>query len=164
MSADAFGDPVGGIAADRGGVWVAESLAGVYRVERRTNRVGARIEPSLTAGRFDAVQVFPAAGLVLALGVETSGGALTQRNVLARIDASDDRVEGVTPLPSGRLTATIGDSSLWVAPIGGSTVERLAARTGRTVARFRAKIGIALAVAGGHVWTVYPDGVLRELR
>lgn len=161
---DAFGDPVGGVAADTGGVWSAESLAGVYRVDQRANRISAKIRVPLPTGQFDAVQVFPLAGHVLALGVKTSGGALTQRNLLARIDADNNRVQGTTSLPSGQLVATTGAGSLWVARLGGSTVERIEPRTGRVVGRFRARAGAALAVAGGHLWTVSTRGVVRQLR
>lgn len=161
---DAFGDSVGGVAADTGGVWLAESLAGVYRVDQQTNRISAKIRVPLPTGQFDAVQVFPLAGQVLALGVKTSGGTLTQRNVLARIDANHKRVEGITSLPSGRLVATTGAGSLWVARFGGSTVERVDPRTGRVVARLGARAGTALVVAGRHLWTVSPHGVLRRLR
>jgi streptogramin lyase len=164
MPPDAFGDPVGGIAADTGGVWSAEGLAGVYRVDQQTNRISAKIRVPFPTGQFDAVQVFPLAGQVLALGVETSGGTLTQRNLLARIDANHNRVEGITSLPSGRLVATTGAGSLWVARFGGSTVERIDPHTGRVVARLRARAGTALAVAGGHLWTVSPRGVVRWLR
>lgn len=161
---EAFGDSVGGVAADTGGVWSAESLAGVYRVDQQTNRISAKIRVPLPTGQFDAVQVFPLAGQVLALGVKTSGGTLTQRNLLARIDANNNRVQGTTSLPSGQLVATAGAGSLWVARFGGSTVERIDPRTGRAVARFRARAGRALAVAGGHVWTVSTRGVVRRLR
>jgi sugar lactone lactonase YvrE len=164
MPPDAFGDPVGGIAADTNGAWSAESLAGVYRVDQRANRISAKIRIPLATGRFDAVQVFPLAGQVLVLGVRTSGGALTQRNVLARIDANRNRVEGITSLPSGRLVTTAGAGSLWVARVGGSTVERVDPRTGRVVARFQAQAGTALAFAGGHLWTVSPRGVVRQVR
>jgi streptogramin lyase len=156
MPPNAFGDPVGGMAVDARGVWSAESLAGVYRVDQQTNRVSAKIRVPLTTGKFDAVQVFPLAGQVLALGVETSGGTLTQRNVLARIDANHKRVEGTTSLPSGPLVATTGAGSLWTARLGGSTVERIDPRTGRVVARIRARVGNALAVAGDHLWTASP--------
>ncbi len=164
MPPDAFGDPVGGIAADTGGAWSAESLAGVYRVDQRANRISAKIRVPLATGRFDAVQVFPLAGQVLVLGVKTSGGALTQRNLLARIDANHNRVERITSLPSGRVVATTGAGSLWVARLGGATVGRVDPRTGRVVARFRAHAGTALAVSGGHLWTVSPRGVVRQVR
>lgn len=164
MPPDAFGDPVGGIAADTGGVWSAESLAGVYRVDQRANRISAKIRVPLATGRFDALQVFPLVGRILALGVKTSGGVLTRHNVLARIDASHNLVEGVTPLPSGQLIAATGKGSLWVAEVGGSFVERLEPRTGRVVARFRARVGTAVAVSGGHLWTASSGGVVRRLR
>lgn len=164
MPPDAFGDPVGGIAAGTGGVWLAESLAGVYRVDQRTNRISAKIRVPLAAGRFDAVQVFPLAGQVLALGVKTSGGALTQRNVLARIAANHNRVEGITSLPSGQLVATTGEGSLWVAGVGRTMVERLDPRTGRVLTRFQARVGTTLAVAGGHLWTSSAGGVVRQVR
>jgi streptogramin lyase len=110
------------------------------------------------------VQVFPSPGHVLVVGVKTSGGVLTQRNALGRIDAGHDRVEGVTPLPSGPLAAASGQGQLWVARVGGSTIERIDPLTGAIIGRARGKVGAALAVAGGHLWTAYRDGVVRELR
>ena len=161
---DAAGDTVGGIAAGAGGVWLAESLAGVYRVDERTKRIAARIRVPLAAGKFDATKIFPTAGRILALGVKTSGGVLSQRNVLARIDPNHNRVEGITSLPSGQLVAATGKGSLWVARVGQSTVERLDPRTGRVLTRFRAHVGTALAVAGGHLWTSSAGGVVRQVR
>jgi streptogramin lyase len=160
----AAGDTVDGIAAGAGGVWLAESLAGVYRVDERTKRIDARIRVPLAAGKFDATKIFPTDGRILALGVKTSAGVLTQRNVLARIDANHNRVEGITSLPSGQLVATTGEGSLWVARVGQSTVERLDPHTGRVLTRFRAQVGTALAVAGGHLWTSSAGGVVRQVR
>jgi streptogramin lyase len=89
---------------------------------------------------------------------------LTQRNVLARIDASHNRVRGVMPLPAGQLVATTGEGSLWVARLGGSTVERIDPRTGRVIARLRAQVGTALAVARDHLWTASSSGLVYRLR
>lgn len=161
---DAAGDTVSGIAAGAGSVWLAESLAGVYRVDERAKRIAAKIRVPLAAGKFDATEIFPTAGRIVALGVKTSGGALTQRNVLARIDPNRNQVEGITSLPSGQLVATTGAGSLWVAPVGQSTVERLNPRTGRVLTRFRAQVGTALAVAGGHLWTSSAGGVISRLK
>ncbi len=161
---DAAGDTFGGIAAGAGGVWLAESLAGVYRVDERTKRIDARIRVSLAAGKFDATEIFPTAGRILALGVKASDGSLTQRNLLARIDPHHNRVEGTTSLPSGQLVAATGAGSLWVARVGRSTVERLDPRTGRVLAHFRAQVGTSLAVAGGHLWTASADGVVSRWR
>jgi streptogramin lyase len=163
MPPDAAGDTVGGVAAGAGGVWLAESLAGVYRVDERTSRIDARIRVSLAAGKFDATEIFPTAGRILALGVKASGGVLTQRNVLARIDPNHNRVEGISPLPSGQLVAATGAGSLWVARVGRTTVERLDPHTGRVLARLRAQVGTSLAVAGGHLWTSSAGGVVSQV-
>jgi hypothetical protein len=156
-------DAFGGVAVGARAVWLAESLAGVYRIDPRTNRVVARIHVPLSAGRFDAERVVPAAGKVLVVGGTTSANVLTNRNRLARIDPLRNRVDAVTPLPSGPLAVTFGEGSLWVAPFGSSTVDRVDPRTGKLVARFRGEIGTALAVAGGNLWTAFPNGTLRQL-
>jgi streptogramin lyase len=159
LPADAFG----GMAVGSGGVWLAESLAGVYRIDPRTNQVGAKIRIPLAAGGFDAEQPFPSNREVLVVGDRTSGNVLTNRKGLARIDANHDRTESVTPLPSGPLAVVLEEGSLWVARYGSSTLQRVNPRTGRVVAHFRAHVGTMLAVAGGHIWTAFPNGTIREL-
>lgn len=158
---DAFGD----MAVGPGAVWLAESLAGLYRIDPRTNRLVARIRTRQVAGGFDAEQVVvPSRRRVLVVGGKTSGDVLTSRNVLARIDSKHNRVEGAKPLPPGPLAVTFGEGSLWVARIGGTSVVRIDPSTGEVVDRLRGKIGTALALAGGHVWTVFSNGTLRELK
>lgn len=156
-------DALGGITAGRRRVWVSESLAGVYRVDSRTKPAIARIRIPLAAGRFDAGRVIPAASGVLVIGDATSGGAYTGRNVLVRIGYGDGEVKGVTPLPPGPLAVAFGKGSLWAAQAGSSSIQRIDARTGRPVGRTRAKVGSALAFAGGSLWTIFPDGTLRRL-
>ena len=156
-------DGLGGMTAGRRRVWVSESLAGVYRVDPRIKPAIARIRIPLAAGRFDAGQVVPAASGVLLIGDRTSGGGYTGRNVLVRVGYGDGEVKGVTPLPPGPLAVAFGKGSLWVARSGGSGVMRIDPRTGRPVGRVRAKVGSALAFAGGSLWTIFPDGTLRQL-
>jgi streptogramin lyase len=157
-------DAFGGMAVAPGAVWLAESLAGVYRIDPRTDRVVARIRTRHVAGGFDAGQVVvPSRRRVLIVGGKTSGDMLTSRNVLARIDARRNRVEGVTPLQPGPLAATFGEGSLWVARIGGTSVVRIDPSTGEVIDRLRGKIGSALALADGHIWTVLSSGTVREL-
>jgi streptogramin lyase len=158
-------DAFGGMAVGPGAVWLAESLAGVYRIDPRTDRVVARIRTRNVAGGFDAGQVVvPSRRRVLIVGGKTSGEMLTRRNVLARIDSRHNRVEGVTPLQPGPLAVTFGEGSLWVARIGGTGVVRIDPSTGEVIDRLRGKIGSALALADGHIWTVLSSGTLRELK
>jgi streptogramin lyase len=154
----------GGITVGPGAVWLAESLAGVYRIDPRTNHVIARIRIPLAAGSLDAEQIVLSGGKVLAIGAKTSANMLTGRNGVARIDPQRNRVEAVTPLPSGPLAVTVGQGSLWVARVGGSSVERVDPRTGKVVARIRGQIGTALAVAGGYLWTASREGTIRKLK
>jgi streptogramin lyase len=158
-------DAFQGITVGPGAVWLAESLAGVYRIDPRTNHVSARIRIPLAAGSLDAEQIVLSGGKVLAIGAKTSADTLTGQNGVARIDPQHNRVEAVTPLPSGPLLAvTVGQGSLWVARVGGSSVERVDPRTGKVVARIRGQIGTALAVAGGYLWTASREGTIRKLK
>lgn len=160
---EAFGDPFGGMALGAGAVWLAESLAGVYRVDPRTSRVAARIRIPLRKGRFDATKVIPCGGAVLVLGARTSGGALTSQNVLARIRLPRNTGAALTPLPAGPLEATCGAGLLWVARPEASSIERIDPRSGRVVGRRPARMGTALAFAGGRLWTVTRGGTVRQL-
>ena len=62
-------------------VWLPEGLAGVYRVDSRTNRVVARLKVSLPHDRFDAERITVCAGKVLVLGAAVRA-ALTNREYL----------------------------------------------------------------------------------
>jgi hypothetical protein len=144
-------------------LWISESLAGVYRVDPASGRISARIQLGPRTGRLVASRFLFARGSVLVVGVWTRGGALTGGNGLARLNPQSNRVERVTPLPSGQLTAAFGKRALWIARVGGSSVERIDPRTGRVLGRRRASVGTALAVAGGRLWTADRDGSIRPL-
>jgi streptogramin lyase len=146
-----------------GALWISESLAGTYRIDPATNRVTARIRIGPRTGRLVPIRFLFARGGVLAIGAWTRGGSLTGGNGLVRLDPSRNRVEAVTPLPPGQLAAAVGDGELWVAHVGGSTVERIDPRTGRTTSRIHGKVGIALAFAAGRLWTADRDGTIRPL-
>lgn len=157
------GKATGEIAVGGGGVWVAESLLGVYRIDPMTNRVVARIRIGPPAGRFAVDKPVLAVARVFAVGSWTRGDVLTGERGLARIDPQRNRVESTTPLPSGPLAIASGQGSLWVARAGGSLVERIDAATGKITGRFRAAAGVALAIAGDHVWTATEDGTIRQI-
>ena len=53
--------------------------------------------------------------------------------------------------------------ALWVGRVGGSSVERIDPSTGRVSGRLLAKVGTALAVAGGRLWTADRNGTIRRL-
>ena len=144
-------------------LWLAESLLGVYRVDLQTDRVVARIRIPVNAGSLDSTQIFLGAGKVLVVGTESAGTVLTNRNGLARLDPKSNRVEGVTPLPSGPLAVTFGKGSLWVARFDGSTVERIDPASGKVVDRIHARIGMALAVVGDRLWTASANGTIRQI-
>jgi len=151
-------DAFGGMAAGPHAVWVAESLAGLYRVDPRTNRVAARIRME----GFDAEQVVVCDGKVLVLGAAASVQRdLPNREYLVRV--LRDGAKRIGRLPSGPLAYTCGAGSLWLGQQGGSRLERIDPANGRVVAQRRAKIGTALAYAGGKLWTARPDGAVRQL-
>ena len=97
----------------------------------QTNRVVARIAIGPAGSRLDPVQLVSTASKVLAVGTWTSGGALTNRNGLARLDPVRNRVEAATPLPVGPLVSTYGNGALWVGRVGGSTLVRIDPSTGK---------------------------------
>ncbi len=157
------GKATGELAVGRGGVWLAESLLGVYRIDPTTNRVVARIHIGPPGGRFAVDKPVVGEGRVLAIGSWTRGDVLTGKRGLAQIDPRRNRLEAVTPLPSGPLAVAIGKGSVWVARVGASSVDRLDASTGRVIARHRADDVGLLAVGGGYVWTATRGGTIRRL-
>jgi streptogramin lyase len=151
------------VATAPGAVWLSESLLGLYRVNSRTNRVVARIPIGPAHGRLAVGQLIPAGKRLLALGEWTSGGTLTGRNGLARLNTTRNRVQGITPLPAGQLASAYGAGSLWLGRVDGSLLERIDPASGRILQRLPARLGVQLAVADGHVWTVTRGGALRRL-
>jgi hypothetical protein len=159
LPADATGD----LAAGLGGVWVAESLAGVYRVRPSTNKVAARIRVGTRDKRLSVERVFLAHGNVLGLGAETSSGAPNGANGIAVIDPTNNRVRFHAALPPGPLAATSGGGWLWIGRFGGSELDRIDPLTGKISQRFPARIGVALAFAHREVWTADARGLVRRL-
>ena len=151
-------DTIGGIAVGGGAVWVAESLLGVARVDPMRSRVVGRIR----IARLAVDQVVVAGGAIFAIGGRTSSGALSGGSAVARIDPSRNRVRAVTLLPAGAPVIARGAGALWVGIRERSLLVRIDARTG-AVSRLRARIGVALAFAGGRLWTADADGALRQL-
>jgi hypothetical protein len=144
-------------------VWLSESLLGLYRVSTTRNRVVARTPLGPAGHRFVAVQLLPAGKRLLAVGEWTNAGTLINRNGLARIDPARNSVDALTPLPSGQLTAAVGRSSLWVGRVNGTLLEKINPGSGTVVRRLQARAGVALAFAGGRLWTLFRDGTLRRL-
>lgn len=151
------------IATAPGTVWLSESLLGLYRVSTKTNRVVARIPIGPAGGRFVPAQLIPAGKRLLAVGEWTNAGTLTDRNGLARLARAHNRVEAVTPLPAGQLTAAYGGGSLWIGRVNTDMLEKIDPGSGRVVRRLHARVGVALAFAGGRLWTVLRDGSLQRL-
>jgi sugar lactone lactonase YvrE len=157
------GHTTGAITFGEGSVWVAENVLGVYRVDTERNRVVARIRIGRVVEPLSVGRVVVGGDKVLALGVRTSGGTLTGRNAVARIDPGRNRVEGVTGLPPGPLATAFGNGALWVGRAGGSQLDLIDPRSGRLVRRYRVPVGTALAVANGDVWTATRDGIVRRV-
>jgi streptogramin lyase len=152
------------MAVSAGSVWIGESLAGLYRIDPAQNRVVARLQIGPRAGRLVPTRLLAApGGALFAVAVRTKGGALTPRNALARIDPRRNRVEGVTALRPGPLLVATGAGSLWIARRNGSGVERIDPSNGRVIAHLDAKVGMALALAGGRIWTIERAGTIRSL-
>jgi hypothetical protein len=156
-------DTFGGLAVDRQSVWIGEALLGVYRVDVRTNRVASTVHLGPLAARLSPDALVMGDGRLFAVGTWSKYKSATERRGLARIDTARRTLHGVTPLPTGPLTFALGGHSLWVAQIGGSEIERIDARSGTVVARLHARVGVALAYAGGRLWTATANGTIRAL-
>jgi hypothetical protein len=105
----------------------------------------------------------PCGGRALVLGVRSSAGSLSAQYLLARLSPRHDHVDGITALGMGPFELTCGGGSLWLAPAKGSFFDRIDPATGKRVNRRQAAIGTGLAYAGGELWTVFPDGTVRQL-
>jgi hypothetical protein len=144
-------------------VWLSESLLGIYRVSTETNKVVARLPVGPAGGRFDPVQLIPTYTQLLAIGEWTKAGTLTNRNGLARVDSTRNRVDAVTPLPAGQLTSAYGAGSLWVGRVNATTLTQIDPRTGITLRQFHVRVGRLLAFAGSALWTAFRDGTLQRV-
>lgn len=102
------GKATGELAASRRGVWVAESLLGIYRIDPATNRVSARIKIGPRTRRFAVDRPVVGGGWVLAIGSRTRNDVLTDERGFARIDPTRNRLRSITPLPSGRSRSRSG--------------------------------------------------------
>jgi hypothetical protein len=54
-------------------------------------------------------------------------------------------------------------AGLWLGRVNGALLEQLAPGSGTIVRRLHARVGVALAVACGRLWTVSRDGRLERL-
>lgn len=104
---------------------------------------------------FDAQRAFSPSTRLSWPGLASSQPALglaatfSQKRGLVRIDARRNRVQSITPLPSGPLVIASGQGSLWVARLGGSSVERA---TGKVTGRFALRLALgsqSLATTSG---------------
>jgi hypothetical protein len=147
-------DTVGGIAVGDRSVWVAESLLGLARIDAETNvaRVHVRV-PGLAVD-----QPLVADGRVFAVGGVVSGRTLTGG---AAVAAVAPRIATVARFPRGPAAVAAGGGSVWAGRMNGDGLVEIDASSGRVVRHLTARIGIALAHAGGKLWTVDRDGRLR---
>jgi streptogramin lyase len=158
LPADAFQ----AIATAPGTVWLSESLLGIYRVDTHTNRVAARIPIGSREHRFVAAQLIPTGRRLLALGEWTNAGTVTSHNGLARLDPRSNRLAPVTGLLPGQLTAAFG-GSLWVGQVNSNVLDQIDPGNGKVIRRLHSHVGVALAFAGRHLWTISHDGNLEPV-
>jgi len=154
----------GEIAAGDGAVWVAEQLAGVYRVNAAAGRVVARIEVGPRRRRLAIQSVALGEGAVFAIGTRIGKHQVaTGENALVRIDPASNRVESVTSLPRDAGSAVAyGARALWIAQRDGPSIYRIDPETGRVTAKVGPGAGAAFAIAGGRLWTASHEGTLRQ--
>jgi streptogramin lyase len=157
------GDAFQAITATPNAVWLSESLLGIYRISTKTNKLVARLPVGPAGGRFDPVQLIATDTQLLAIGQWTSAGTLTNRNGLARVDSTRNRVTAVTPLPAGQLTSAYGAGSLWVGRVNATTLTQIDPRSGKTLRQLHVRVGRMLAFAGGAPWTAFRDGTLQQV-
>jgi streptogramin lyase len=157
------GKATGEIAVGAGAVWVAASLFGVYRVDPSAHRVVARVRIGPSTNRLAVDTPVVGERKVFAVGAWTRNGVLTGRRGLARIDPRRTRLEAVTALPSGPLAVAYGKGSLWVARVGGSSVERIAPASGTVIERFRTDDAAVITVASRRVWIATRDGTIHRI-
>jgi streptogramin lyase len=157
------GDAFQAITATPNAVWLSESLLGIYRISTKTNKVVARLPIGPAGSRLDPVQLIPTDTQLLAIGQWTNAGTLTNRNGLARVDSTRNRVTDVTPLPAGQLTSAYGAGSLWVGHVNTTTLTQIDPRSGKTLRRLHVRVGRILAFAGGALWTALGDGTLQQV-
>jgi streptogramin lyase len=157
------GDAFQAITATPGAVWLSEGLLGIYRISTKTNKVVARLPVGPAGGRFDPVQLIPTDTQLLAIGQWTNAGTLTNRNGLARVNSTRNRVTTVTPLPAGQLTSAYGAGSLWVGRVNATTLAQIDPLSGKTLRQLHVRVGRMLAFAGGALWTAFGDGTLQQV-
>jgi YVTN family beta-propeller protein len=80
-----------------------------------------------------------------------------------RLDPATNRVIARIQVGGEPYGLAVGGGSVWVGRVNSSLVERIDPSSGRPIARLAAHVGVALAVAGGRLWTITSDGALREL-
>lgn len=152
-----------GVAAGPSAAWAAVELAGVAKIDPSTYRVTAEIKIERGERALSVGQTLLGGGKVLAVGDWTTNKTVTNAVAVARIDPSTLHVEGVTVLAGPRIALTFGEGSLWVARPGGKTIQHIDPATGRMTTRVSgAVVGVALAVAGGSVWTVSSTGTVAR--
>jgi streptogramin lyase len=152
-----------GVSADRTSAWAAIELGGVARLDVHTYRVVAEV-PIRADGRMLSVgQTFVVEGNVLAVGDLTEDNAVTNTMALARVSPRDLRLEGVTLLPGPRLCLAVSGGVLWAARVGGSSVQRIDPATGAVSGTVRGRVGVAIAVSSGSVWTITRTGIVRRV-
>jgi streptogramin lyase len=157
------GDAFQAITAAPNAVWLSESLLGIYRINTKTNKVVARLAVGPAGGRLDPIQLIPTDTQLLAIGQWTNAGTLTNRNGLARVDSTRNRVEAVTPLPAGQLTSAYAAGSLWVGRVNATTLTQIDSHSGKTLRQLHVRVGRMLAFAGGALWTALGDGTLQQV-
>lgn len=144
-------------------VWVAVGPPGVDRISPKAKRVVARISVIRRGRQLSAADIVLGGGKVFVVGSWAAGTVLTRDRVLVRMNAARNAVEAVTALPQGAALVTFGRGFLWVARAGGSSMQQIDGLTGRLIRRVPADVGVALAVAGGHLWAADADGTLRPI-
>lgn len=157
------GDAFQAITATPNAVWLSEGLFGIYRISTETNQLVARLPVGPASGRFDPVQLIPTDTQLLAIGQWTNAGTLTNRNGLARVDSTRNRVTEVTPLPAGQLTSAYGAGSLWVGGVNATTLTQIDPRSGKTLRQLHVRVGRMLSFASGALWTAFGDGTLQQV-
>jgi hypothetical protein len=151
----------GAILARPGGVWVAEDLLGVLRIDPFTASTSLLTIEAADGRRLSVGDLALADGGIWAAGTwargRTSssghtGYVSTDRAAIARIDLRSRKLARITPLPERLVIVGAGGRHIWLAQWPGRNLYGLhttSGRLGRTPLRER---GFVLAVSRGTVW------------
>jgi hypothetical protein len=164
-------ETTGGVAAGAGGIWVAENVHGLERIDPATNEVTDEIEISDGTSRLAVNYVATVGDHVVVKGgwaalITDEAGSpdyqSTGKDGVASIDPRTDTVTWTIAIRRGR-ELVVGDGSAWLTSDSQLVQLDLNGRGAMTTEPVRTD-GRIVAIAASAAWTVDGDGHLVALR